>query len=288
MNKETLKDKRFKLSIGISIILCINLFIFMYFSVKQSGFSGLTASDWTIFTTLIILAVAAPLSIKFRFNPFVQKHEQHSLSPQFDLVYQDIQDYIKHSRIPKRDKREILSDIYDILSEGYADNRSIESIVGQDYRELVHEVFEVYNNKNLRLIDYVTGFQFFIGYMLGFKIFYFIESGQAGNFLQQSIPGGLVFFFLLVSFVTLPYLTRYTRTLIEPDMKNLVIAILGIVIPSILVFFRSSVFGEQSRIAQLIVKDVVLFDSVLAFVLGAAVLLGLFVLKDWMYKTFSK
>ncbi len=73
----------------------------------------------------------------------------------------------------------------------------------------MQEVFEVYDNTNLKLIDLMTGMQYLVGYLLTFKLFYYFESGMKSPFYKQGIPGGLIFFFTIVSMVSLPYLYRY-------------------------------------------------------------------------------
>ncbi len=152
----------------------------------------------------------------------------------------------------------------------------------------MQEVFEVYDNTNLKLIDLMTGMQYLVGYLLTFKLFYYFESGMKSPFYKQGIPGGLIFFFTIVSMVSLPYLYRYFRSLIKTNTKDLIVAILGIVIPSILMLFNNSIFGDESQIVLLMETDIILFSSGMQIGFGLLIIVGLFFFKNHLYSTSNK
>ena len=288
MNQKTLREKRFKMTAIASFLLFINIMLFMSLNIRKKGLSGLTTMDWTLCIILLCLGIIAPFAVKYKFNILTKSNEPAPLVGEYALVFQDIKDYISMSRIPKRDKKEIFSDIYDILKEGSENNRPIEDIVGKDYKVFVQEVFEVYDNTHLKLIDLMTGIQFLVGYLLSFKLFYYFESGMKEGFYKQGIPGGLIFFFSIVSMVSLPYLYRYFRSLIKTNIKDLIVSILGIVIPSILMLFNNSIFGDESQIVMLMETDIVLFSSSLQIGIGLLIILGVFFLKNHIYAMSNK
>lgn len=194
------------LALFISGVVIATAVLYFITARCQGGADGQTV--WVV----IGVAAAALLSIGFVFYMRSRRSRYtRDLEPPYYAEYEHVSDILQSSPLGMAERREVLSDVLDLLWQAQRDGRPASDVTGNDAAGFTERVQSSFGYRNRLLCHILNGIQYGVGYLLLLQaVLYFEEAGRMSFFAAQPAIS-MVALVCVISFLVTPLIRHYIR-----------------------------------------------------------------------------
>jgi DNA-binding ferritin-like protein (Dps family) len=152
------------------------------------------------------------LSVVFVYMTKVRKGRyEKMLDKNYFDEYEIIRDAIMNSQLSNNSKKEIKEDILDMLISAQKAGKNVRDVVG-DTASFVRDILDSFTRPlHFAVLGVLDSIIIFTLFVLGTTVIQWFEQG-GGNFFGIGISTGMVTLFVILAFILLPILKKYTPT----------------------------------------------------------------------------
>jgi len=212
----------------------------------------------------------------------LRKNTKH-LSPEYFEVYEEISDKLNSSTMSTLERKEIMSDILDLLILAGKDNRQVSEVVGSDTDEFINQIQSSFGYRSSIIFNLITGIQYSIIYLFMIQTFIYIENiGKSFYIMQLEIS--MIFLLSLMAFIGVPFLFYFKR-------KNKLLLMLTIPVALLILFIAlmetiSKYFYDVPFLYNLAEGEINAFPNIWFVLLWSLIFIGSIILK-WILRRAS-
>jgi len=197
--------KRDKLLLGSAAFLAVLVIATAVLVGLSAQSRPKSAAELLLSGGIILLCV---LSVVFVFLTKIRRNKyEKKLNPEYYEVYETIRDAVGRFQLPAHSKKEILSDVLDLLLSAQSDGKPVSAAV-PDAAAFAENILAVYSSRRSRVLQsLLDGAIAFLLFIVCISAVLWLEDVSAGLF-RQRIDYGMLIFLAVVSFVLVPVL-RY-------------------------------------------------------------------------------
>lgn len=256
------------MSIGISVLLIIQIFAFIKLKPGSRGVIGL------MFGLIIVLAI---LAVAVNYAKMKQVEDRvRNLPKSYRDAYIDANEVIASGASSKSEKVRVMDMVLEIFEHANFENRDLDDVIGGNLESFLEGFVEETAGRSsaLYLFSYCT--VLYISYLLFMKAYKVLRTGgfSIEKLSTENLDVGLVVTYAIIAYVFFPWLNLTIQKAAREQWRG--IKRLIILIPFILPFGLVSILilVDSPEFIKIIDTSVPIFSSIPSIVIGVLLLAG--------------
>ena len=204
MNKLTNKSKRLvAVSAVISALLIITAVVW-YIAAGGGDDSGRGG----IFILLAIAVIAVAATAVLIYTRLKRNEYTKSFSREYFEVYEAVQDAAGNSNMTVSERKEVLSDVAEMLYYAQREGRSAEEVIGGDAQGFVDKVKEAFGYRNGAVFYLINGLMYLIMLLSLLQAVNFWAHEEVISFFDAKMGISIIPYMVALSFLIVPLMRR--------------------------------------------------------------------------------
>ncbi len=212
----------------LSVTLLINVGLYVSVLLKKHRIASfndfIKRPESIIAITIVLLAIGS-----FLFVFFIGKKRKKGteyLNEEYDLVYEQVNQYIGLSGLTFFEKRELNNELLNLFLEAQSNNKSVDQVIGKDVKTFIENMIQAYGANDHYLNDILIGVTFFVFYLIAFQSYLYLKFTYIKNIKENisyfdiKLDYTLILLAVLFSFVIMPVIYRSKRLILVQQPKE--------------------------------------------------------------------